>query len=186
MLVLYDRFQASAVCHVACVHLGYSDHPWSRTFLNVCVNRRFARIPTARYGAHLGICDRVGPSEACRRRFSQQWSRACTDRRSSAPGKGLSYAMNDLLFTVKGQDGNAARARPDMASYDVEAGYTPQQSEKGKDMDAFFQKVEDVKRDMTEIKAKEREIQQMHERSKTIVRQKEMQQHREDMQVNAG
>eukprot|EP00877_Chromochloris_zofingiensis_P014435 jgi/Chrzof1/9245/UNPLg00212.t1 len=91
--------------------------------------------------------------------------------------------MNDLLFTVKGQDGNAARARPDMASYDVEAGYTPQQSEKGKDMDAFFQKVEDVKRDMTEIKAKEREIQQMHERSKTIVRQKEMQQHREDMQA---
>jgi len=43
--------------------------------------------------------------------------------------------------------------------------------------------VEDIKKDLTEIKARQREIQQQHERSKTIVRQKEMQKHREEMQV---
>lgn len=92
--------------------------------------------------------------------------------------------MNDLLFTVKGQEGYSNGARGP-AAYDIEAGYTTAQSEKSKDMGDFFAKVEELKQDMAEIKAKQREIQHMHERSKTIVRQKEMQQHRDEMQVCA-
>jgi hypothetical protein len=91
--------------------------------------------------------------------------------------------MNDLLFTVKTQEGqNGIRGSPGVA-YDIEAGYTTAQSEKSKEMEQFFGKVEELKQDMSEIRAKQREIQHMHERSRTIVRQKEMQQHRDEMQV---
>eukprot|EP00878_Enallax_costatus_P030487 GHUV01033195.1.p1 GENE.GHUV01033195.1~~GHUV01033195.1.p1 ORF type:complete len:150 (+),score=64.12 GHUV01033195.1:1127-1576(+) len=90
--------------------------------------------------------------------------------------------MNDLLFTVKGQEGFSNGARGP-AAYDIEAGYTASQQDKGKDMGEFFAKVEELKQDMAEIKSKQREIQHMHERSKTIVRQKEMQQHRDEMQA---
>jgi hypothetical protein len=91
--------------------------------------------------------------------------------------------MNDLLFTVKTQEGQNVRGSPAVA-YDIEAGYTTAQSEKSKEMEQFFGKVEELKQDMSEIRAKQREIQHMHERSKTIVRQKEMQQHRDEMQVS--
>lgn len=101
--------------------------------------------------------------------------------------------MNDLLYAVKGADAASPSRPPAASAYgDVElgrgpgAGPTPPPapaSEKAKEMDLFFAKVEDVKADMAEIKTRQREIQQMHERSKTIVRQKEMQRHREDMQV---
>jgi hypothetical protein len=50
-------------------------------------------------------------------------------------------------------------------------------------MEEFFSRVEDIKSDMGEIKGRQRDIGAMHERSKTIVRQKEMQRHREEMQV---
>lgn len=91
--------------------------------------------------------------------------------------------MNDLLFTVKGQEGYSNGVRGP-AAYDIEAGYTAAQNEKSKDMGEFFAKVEQLKQDMAEMKAKQREVQHMHERSKTIVRQKEMQQHRDEMQVD--
>lgn len=92
--------------------------------------------------------------------------------------------MNDLLFTVRTQEAqNGVRGSPGVA-YDIEAGYTTAQSEKSKEMEQFFNKVEELKQDMSEIRAKQREIQHMHERSKTIVRQKEMQQHRDEMQVS--
>jgi hypothetical protein len=51
-----------------------------------------------------------------------------------------------------------------------------------RDMDAFFARVEEVKADMGEIKGRQREISAAHERGKTIVRQKEVQRHREEMQ----
>ncbi len=93
--------------------------------------------------------------------------------------------MNDLLFAVKGQEpAGASRARnAESPGFDVEAGFTAQQSQKGKEMDGFFARVEEIKVDLAEIKAKQREIQQQHERSKTIVRKQEMQRHREEMQV---
>lgn len=90
--------------------------------------------------------------------------------------------MNDLLFTVKGQEPNGNGFRGP-AAYDIEAGYTASQLDKSKDMGEFFAKVEELKQDMAEIKARQREIIHMHERSKSIVRQKEMQQHRDEMQV---
>jgi hypothetical protein len=89
--------------------------------------------------------------------------------------------MNDLLHSVKG--GESQNGRPVSSLYDVEAGYTANQEEKSKDMDQFFAKVDELKQDMVEIKAKQRELLQMHERSKSIVRPKEMQQHQCDMQV---
>lgn len=46
--------------------------------------------------------------------------------------------------------------------------------------------VDDIKADLTDIKARQRDIQQQHERSKTLVRGKEMQRHREEMQVGVG
>jgi hypothetical protein len=101
--------------------------------------------------------------------------------------------MNDLLFAVKGPSPNGAGPsggpggqRPGGGpglGYDVEAGYSAAQSERGKEMDEFFAKVEEIKGDMQEIKGRQRDIRAMHERSKTIVRQKEMQRHREEMQV---
>lgn len=90
--------------------------------------------------------------------------------------------MNDLLFAVRGGDGGGI-GRP-YAGYDPEVGggmHPPSESEK--DMQQFFARVEEIKVDMTDIKAKQKDLQQQHERSKTIVRSKEMQRHREEMQA---
>lgn len=48
--------------------------------------------------------------------------------------------MNDLLFSVKGEGGGVGRQVSPMG-YDVEAGLTTQQSERGKEMDDFFKRV---------------------------------------------
>lgn len=76
-----------------------------------------------------------------------------------------------------------ARHGAESTSYDVETGYRDQQTGKGDEMNAFFERVSDIKADMNEIQAKQRQIQAMNERSKSIVRPKEMQQIRQDMQV---
>jgi hypothetical protein len=91
--------------------------------------------------------------------------------------------MNDLMFAVAPAGGGGIGRQRETSPYDIEAGYTAQQSEQGKEMEQFFAKVEEVKADLADIRSKQREVQEMHERSKTIVRQKEMQRHREDMQV---
>lgn len=67
--------------------------------------------------------------------------------------------------------------------FDIEAGFTTAQSERTKEMDEFFTQVDEVKRTMAAIKGKQREIQRMHEQSKTIVRKADMQQHRAEVQV---
>jgi hypothetical protein len=88
--------------------------------------------------------------------------------------------MNDLLSAVRtGEGGGIGRH-----NYDPEAPsnlYPPNESEK--DMQSFFKLVEDIKTDMADIKGKQRDLQEQHEKSKTIVRSKEMQRHREEMQV---
>lgn len=50
-------------------------------------------------------------------------------------------------------------------------------------MQAFFKSVEEIKKDMADIRELQRDVNQMHEKGKTIVKSKEMQRHREDMQV---
>lgn len=88
--------------------------------------------------------------------------------------------MNDLLGTVKGSQQPAAGG-PQV--FDIEAGYTTAQSERTKEMDEFFTQVDEVKRAIAAIKGKQREIQRMHEQSKTIVRKADMQQHRAEVRV---
>lgn len=58
-----------------------------------------------------------------------------------------------------------------------------QATEKGQAMRAFFSNVESIKSDMAEIRSLQREVISMHEKSKTIVKSKEMERHREDIQV---
>jgi hypothetical protein len=95
--------------------------------------------------------------------------------------------MNDLLGEVKGREGLGRRpASPAAAAaFDIEGG-APAANGRTADMDAFFKQVDDIKKDLTEIKALERQVIQMHDQSKTIVRQKDVQQHRADMQVSGA
>jgi len=58
----------------------------------------------------------------------------------------------------------------------------PAATERGQAMRAFFSNVESIKNDMAEIRALQREVLAMHEKSKTIVKSKDMERHREDMQ----
>lgn len=87
--------------------------------------------------------------------------------------------MNDLLGTIKGSEGPGRGPQV----FDIEAGYTTAQSEKTKEMEEFFTQVDEVKRSIAAIRLKQREIQRMHEQSKTIVRKADMQQHRAEVQV---
>lgn len=95
--------------------------------------------------------------------------------------------MNDLLGEVKGREGLGRRpASPAAAAaFDIEGG-APAANGRTADMDAFFKQVDDIKKDLTDIKALERQVIQMHDQSKTIVRQKDVQQHRADMQVSSA
>jgi hypothetical protein len=87
--------------------------------------------------------------------------------------------MNDLLGTIKGSEGSGKGPQV----FDIEAGYTTAQSEKTQKMEEFFTQVDEVKRSIAAIRLKQREIQRMHEQSKTIVRKADMQQHRAEVQV---
>jgi len=87
--------------------------------------------------------------------------------------------MNDFLGSVKASEGVGRGPQV----YDIEAGYTTTQSERTKEMEEFFAQVDEVKQAIAGIKAKQREIQRMHEQSKTIVRKNDMQQHRAEVQV---
>lgn len=52
-------------------------------------------------------------------------------------------------------------------------------------LQAFFAKIDDIKTDLTSMRTKQRFVQQMHEKSKTIVKAKEMQRSREEMRVGS-
>lgn len=96
--------------------------------------------------------------------------------------------MNDLLGTVKGKGSNALYKGEEKGDdgHDEEQGFTPPPSAAETEMQDFFSKVEDVKKDMAEIRSLQKEITTIHEKSKTIVKSKEMQKQREVMQVRAG
>ena len=95
--------------------------------------------------------------------------------------------MNDLLGTVKGKGNNALYKgeEHEEEGHDEEQGFTPPPSAAETEMQEFFRKVEDVKKDMAEIRSLQKEITTIHEKSKTIVKSKEMQKQREVMQVCA-
>ena len=88
--------------------------------------------------------------------------------------------MNDLLGNVRG-GGEENGFEAD----DIEAGYQPPPSDGEQSMQSFFRYVEDIKTDVAEIRSLQREINSMHEKSKTLVKSKDMQKHRDDMQVRA-
>ena len=93
--------------------------------------------------------------------------------------------MNNLLSTVKGAEGVPGRASAGAAlTFDIEAGYTAAQSERTAEMNTFFARVDELKADLQAIRAKQREVQAMHERSKSIVRPREMQTARDEMQAS--
>eukprot|EP00201_Polytomella_parva_P023349 CAMPEP_0175047880 /NCGR_PEP_ID=MMETSP0052_2-20121109/5855_1 /TAXON_ID=51329 ORGANISM="Polytomella parva, Strain SAG 63-3" /NCGR_SAMPLE_ID=MMETSP0052_2 /ASSEMBLY_ACC=CAM_ASM_000194 /LENGTH=305 /DNA_ID=CAMNT_0016311833 /DNA_START=121 /DNA_END=1035 /DNA_ORIENTATION=+ len=89
--------------------------------------------------------------------------------------------MNDLLGSVKGNSLYAAE-NDDDEFMDMEQQATPI-SDADKQMQEFFKKVEDIKRDMAQIKSLQTDIVAMHEKGKTIVKSKEMQKHRDAMQA---
>mmetsp|Transcript_23457 Transcript_23457/g.51498 ORF Transcript_23457/g.51498 Transcript_23457/m.51498 type:complete len:312 (-) Transcript_23457:687-1622(-) len=90
--------------------------------------------------------------------------------------------MNDLLGNVK-KGSTLYEGRDDD---DVETGLDgaplPPASDKEMSMKRFFEQVEDIKKDLAEIRSLQKEVLQMHEKSKTIVKTKEMQQHQQAMQ----
>jgi len=115
--------------------------------------------------------------------------------------------MNDLLFAVKGAGAGAGAPPPSRpppggaaaaaaaaaasgAAYDLEAGVggpgAAAAGARGRDLEAFFASVEGVKADLTDIQARQRGIAALHERGKTIVRQKEMRRHQDDMQASVN
>lgn len=85
----------------------------------------------------------------------------------------------DLLYAVK------SKYTPEHQPEDfdnLENAQPPEETESDRDMQVFFQKVEEVKGDMNEIKALQREIHQMHEKGKQLVKSKEIQAHQEELQ----
>lgn len=88
--------------------------------------------------------------------------------------------MRDLLSSVRGSE--PGQRQETGASYDVEAGFGEATDEQGQDMAEFFRRVEAIRTDLKDIKQRQQDIQNMHERSKTIVHRKEMQKSREEMQ----
>lgn len=95
--------------------------------------------------------------------------------------------MNDLLGNDGGRWGGGQGGAQNPAYSgrgDVEEGFEVPPTEQELVMRQFFTSVEDIKGDMAEIRALQRDVMAMHERSKTIVKSKEMEKHRKDMQVS--
>lgn len=93
--------------------------------------------------------------------------------------------MNDLLGNVKGK-GNTLYAGNEEVDEGVEEGFTAPPSDAEREMQEFFKTVEVIKTDMAEIRTLQKDITTIHEKSKTIVKSKEMQKQREVMQVSPG
>ncbi len=111
--------------------------------------------------------------------------------------------MNDLLGDIKanGAEEDEGRARPprrgrtkkinnptyegDNVQGDVEMGeaFVPPPSDQELAMSTFFAAVDEVKKDMAAIRAAQQDIMDMHERSKTLVKSKDVQKSRQKMQV---
>ncbi len=91
--------------------------------------------------------------------------------------------MNDLLGNVKStgdvqltiNDGPGTGTAATAASSTADAS-----------MQDFFAQVEDIKRDMADIRCYQREFTDLNEKGKTLVKTKDVHEHREAMQVGHG
>lgn len=93
--------------------------------------------------------------------------------------------MNDLLGNVRGS--NPAYAGKDDGfehDSDIEEGPPgPPPSEAEQAMQRFFAAVESIKMDMAQIRALQREVNELHEQGKTIVKSDAVKKHQRLMQV---
>ena len=110
------------------------------------------------------------------------------------------HAMNDLLGGAPERSKRSARAPPassasmranelyDADEVDLEEGGPPPPppSEGEQSMKAFFKTVEELKENMAEIRGLQREVVDLNEKGKTLVKTKAVQKHQEEMQVGAG
>lgn len=107
--------------------------------------------------------------------------------------------MNDLLGDVKVHDEGEARpprrqrrGQAENPAYngngpDVEmASFAPPPSDHEAAMQTFFTAVEEIKKDMKTIREAETGIEELHERGKTLVKSKDVQKARQEMQVTCA
>jgi len=87
--------------------------------------------------------------------------------------------MNDLLGNVRAVD---------EVQVDLESGRAggPSTSDGESMMVRFYESVAEVKANLVEIKGMQDEIRDMNETGKTLIKSKDVEKHREDMQVNLG
>ncbi len=89
--------------------------------------------------------------------------------------------MNDLLAAVKG---SAIYGRPDDSlGEDLEANIGLPLPPGKSDMESFYEKVNDIKKDFMQIKTLHGEVLASYERGKGLIKTKDMQAHREELQV---
>lgn len=89
--------------------------------------------------------------------------------------------MNDLLSAVKG---SAIYGRPDDSlGEDVEANIGLPLPPGKSDMESFYEKVNDIKKDFLQIKTLHGDVLASYERGKGLIKTKDMQAHREELQV---
>ena len=101
--------------------------------------------------------------------------------------------MNDLLGGAQAGGKRGAKYQPDDEGAeeqhgDIEEGGPPPPppTDEEQSMKLFFKSVEALKTDMAEIRGLQREVTDLNEKGKTIVKTKEVQKHQEEMQVGAG
>ena len=107
--------------------------------------------------------------------------------------------MNDLLGGAPERSKRSARAPPassasmranelyDAEEVDLEEGPPPPPPSEGEhSMKAFFKTVEELKENMAEIRGLQREVVDLNEKGKTLVKTKAVQKHQEEMQVGSG
>ena len=91
--------------------------------------------------------------------------------------------MNDLL-------GGSSEAKYRADDGDIEAGdpalpTPPVGTDGDQAMKAFFKTVEEIKENMAEIRGLQREVVDLNEKGKTLVKTKDVHKHQEEMQVGA-
>jgi hypothetical protein len=90
--------------------------------------------------------------------------------------------MQDLMPRLKDGDAGLRRTgQPAGFTLGIETSHIVKDQDR--DVQAFLARREAIKRDMASIQENLRNIGEMHERSKYLVQRKEVQQHREAMQV---
>ena len=100
--------------------------------------------------------------------------------------------MNDLLGGAQAGGKRGAKYQPDDDGAeehgDIEEGGPPPPppTDEEQSMKLFFKSVEALKTDMAEIRGLQREVTDLNEKGKTIVKTKEVQKHQEEMQVGTG